>query len=369
MPTRDAAGQVVAYRCVSWNSAAEVWLRAREPGAEVTRWAQAVCELLEVPACTRVLETSEPYTTELYFRRYGVETWWQATAVRHTDGFALWLREVTQARLEERRAREALERARVREERMEEEAEFRERFIGILGHDLRSPLSAIALSARAISRYGSLTPLQQEMGKRIESSAARMMKMISDILDLTRARLSGGIPLFLEPTRASAVCRQVVKEMSAAYPNRYIVYDEKGAADGVWDAERLAQVLCNLVANALEHGGAEVPVIVRSYPCEEWLALEVHNPGAPIPEHVLSTLFEPFRRAQAPGEGKRKRNGLGLGLYIVKQIVAAHGGRVEVHSSLEEGTTFTVLLPHDARTAVASADRASEGERELPHSG
>ncbi|MDY7230019.1 sensor histidine kinase [Hyalangium rubrum] len=355
----------LGLRCVSWNAAAEACLRAREPGGEVTRWAQAVAELLEVPACARVEDTGEPYTTELYFRRYGVESWWQATAVRQTEGFALWLREVTQARLEERRAREALERARAREERMEEEAEFRERFIGILGHDLRSPLSAISLSARAISRYGTLTPLQQEMEQRIESSASRMMKMISDILDLTRARLSSGIPLFLEPTQASEVCRQVVEEMSAAYPNRCIVYDEQGAGEGVWDSERLAQVLSNLVANALEHGGAEVPVLVRSYPCEELLALEVHNPGPAIPEHVLATMFEPFRRSAT--SGKRKRSGLGLGLYIVKEIAEAHGGRVVVHSREGEGTTFTVLLPRDARTAEASRRSKEDGGRAEEH--
>jgi len=320
-------------------------------------WVEAVEEQLDLLACARVLETGEPYMTELCCPLCEEETWWQATVVRQDDGFALWLRDVTQARQEERRAREALQRAQAREERMEEEAEFRERFIGILGHDLRSPLLAISLSARAMSRYGPLTQLQQDMGQRIEQSAARMTKMISDILDLTRARLSGGIPLVLEPAHLSDVCQQVVTELSAAYPNRTIVYEEEGAAEGVWDAERLAQVLSNLVANALEHGGADVPVFVRSLPSGELLALEVHNPGAPIPEPLLATLFEPFRRAGGarPTQGKGRRSGLGLGLYIVKEIVEAHGGRVSVRSSQEEGTTFTVLLPRDAQPAVAAS--------------
>jgi signal transduction histidine kinase len=331
-------------------------------------WVEAVEERLDLLSCARVLETGEPYMTELSCPLCEEETWWQATVVPQGDGFALWLRDVTQARQEERRAREALERARAREERMEEEAEFRERFIGILGHDLRSPLNAISLSARALGRYGPLTQLQQDLGQRIELSAARMTKMISDILDLTRARLSGGIPLFLEPTHLSDVCQQVVKELSAAYPNRCIVYDEEGAGEGMWDAERLAQVLSNLVANALEHGGADVPVFVRSYPCEELLAVEVHNPGAPIPEHLLATLFEPFRRAggASQAQGKRRRGGLGLGLYIVKEIVEAHGGRVSVRSCAGEGTTFTVLLPRDAQPVVA-ARQAQEhlGERTM----
>jgi signal transduction histidine kinase len=307
-----------------------------------------------------VLETGEPYTTELYCPLGARECWWQATVVRQGDGFALWLRDVTEARLDERRMWEALARAQDREERMAQEAECRERFIGILGHDLRNPLNAIHLSARALSRHGPLTPMQQELLLRVVASADRMTRMISDILDLTRARRSGGIPLVLEPTNLSAVCRRVLEELRAAYPERRLFYEEERSAEGVWDSERLAQVVSNLAANALEHGGPEVPVFVRACLRGELLALEVHNPGAPIPADRLATLFQPFHATEVSAPGRR-RNGLGLGLYIVREIIQAHGGQVSVSSSETEGTTFTVLLPRDSREAVPGGYPRQEG--------
>jgi signal transduction histidine kinase len=349
--TRDTTGNLLAFRCVGGNPAAEECASAESPEGGLARWVETLQGRLELSACQQVVTTGEPYTTELHRRSGGQETWWRATAVKDGDGFALWLRDVTGERLAERDTREALEQAQAREERMEEEAEFRERFIGILGHDLRSPLNAISLSARAMAHYGELSHMQRELGLRIEAIAARMSKMIADILDFTRARRSGGIPLCLGPTSLALVCHEVVEELEAAYPDRHISYEEECASDGVWDAERLAQVVSNLISNALEHGGKDVPVFVRTYACGELLTLEVHNPGAPIPAPQLATLFEPFQPAHGGGEHKR-RKGLGLGLYIVREIIQAHGGHVAVRSTEAEGTTFTVLLPRDARLAL-----------------
>lgn len=358
--TRDPEGNLLAFQFVAANPAAEARARMDEPEGAPEQWAQQLQGLLELADCMRVVETGEPSVTELCVQSEGMETWWLSTAVRHGDGFALWLRDVTRERVEEREARNALVQAQAREERMEEEAEFRERFIGILGHDLRNPLNAISLSARAMAQYGSLSAMQQELGQRIEASAARMTKMIADILDLTRARRSGGIPLVLAATSLSSVCCQVVEELAAAYPERQIAYDDEGSGWGVWDAERLAQVVSNLVGNALDHGGADVPVFVRSYSRGgELVALEVHNPGEPIPDDRLPTLFEPFQPADASGQ-RRRRKGLGLGLYIVREIVHAHGGRVAVHSTEGEGTTFTVLLPRDTRPELE--ERISQDE-------
>lgn len=236
-------------------------------------------------------------------------------------------------------------------ERLAEEAEFRERFIGILGHDLRNPLNAITLSARALRRRAAISSTQQQMAQRIEASAERMGTMISDILDLTRARLSGGIPLQVAPANLSTVCQQVVEELSAVHPDRYIAFDVDGRCDGLWDADRLAQVLSNLVGNALEHGAQDAPVLLRCLDYETRQVVEVHNPGAPIPAPQLATLFDPFRQAGAAREKGRRRGGLGLGLFIVREIVHAHGGSVDVRSSELDGTTFTVTLPRDARRA------------------
>ncbi|QRN98292.1 PAS domain-containing sensor histidine kinase [Archangium violaceum] len=230
-------------------------------------------------------------------------------------------------------------------ERMQEEARFRERFIGILGHDLRNPLNAISLSARALRRRGPLPPAQQQLAQRIEASAERMGKMIADILDLTRARLSGGIPLNLAPTNLPTVCQQVMEELTMAHPGRELVFEARGEGEGVWDPDRLAQVVSNLVGNALEHGASEGPIIVRCVGETESQVLEVSNPGVPIPGHQLTTLFDPFRQV---GTGRRS-SGLGLGLFIVRELVEAHGGEVRVCSTQDEGTTFTVLLPRDAR--------------------
>ncbi|MFY0527909.1 PAS domain-containing sensor histidine kinase [Archangium gephyra] len=235
-------------------------------------------------------------------------------------------------------------------ERMQEEAQFRERFIGILGHDLRNPLNAIMLSARQLRRRGAMAPMQQQLAQRIETSAARMGNMISDILDLTRARLSGGIPLHLSPTSLPAVCRQVVEELTVAHPGREILVRAEGGGEGIWDPERLAQVVSNLVGNALEHGEREGPVIVHCRDEAERQVLEISNTGEPIPSHQLATLFDPFRQVGAGRSGRG--SGLGLGLFIVRELVEAHGGRVTVRSTENEGTTFTVLLPRDARVAA-----------------
>lgn len=227
------------------------------------------------------------------------------------------------------------------EETREQAARFREQFIGVVSHDLRNPLSAILLSANALLHSGALDDRQGRAVARIARSAAGMERMIRDLLDFTRVRLGGGFPLQPAPTHLDRLCAEVLEELEVAHPTRELRHRLLGGRAGAWDRHRLAQVVSNLVGNALQYSPEHTPVTVTTYPDGEHMVLEVHNQGRPIPADLLPHIFEPFRRGSAaPG-----RQGLGLGLYIAREIVHAHGGTVTARTSEEEGTTFTVRLP------------------------
>lgn len=231
-----------------------------------------------------------------------------------------------------RRVREALERA-VRT--AETEAELRERFMAILGHDLRSPLAAITGSAVVLRRSG---VADAKVLDRIDRAAARMNEMIRDLLDLARAR-AGGIPIRNQRIDLTDVARRGVDEAQSAHPGRVIRLEVSGDCRGHGDPDRLAQLLANLLSNALAHGADAAPVTVRLSRNGDDVRLTVHNVGDPIPPEALPTLFAPFRRASTTSAG------LGLGLYIVREIARAHGGDVGVRSTETEGTTVEVVLP------------------------
>jgi signal transduction histidine kinase len=158
--------------------------------------------------------------------------------------------------------------------------------------------------------------------------------------------LGGGIPVRRVPGDLHALTWQVVEELQAAHPERGILVHLRGNGWGEWDADRLYQVLSNLLGNALRYSPGDTEVGVESWEDGEELVLVVCNEGPPIPPHLLPTLFEPFKRG-APSSPRRR--GLGLGLYIVEQLVRAHGGRVAVTSTAPEGTRFTVRLPRQPR--------------------
>jgi two-component system sensor histidine kinase/response regulator len=218
-----------------------------------------------------------------------------------------------------------------------------EMLVAMLSHDLRSPLNAVLTSAMLIQRRSNEEPVQQ-VAQRILTSTRRMARMIEDMLDLARARLAGGIPLRREPADLAPLLERAVSEVSAAYPQATVTVSQQGDLTGEWDTERLAQVASNLVGNALQHGEVGQPVEVAadgSHPAE--VTLTVTNAGT-IPADLLPQLFDPFRGAQRQG----RNEGLGLGLYIVQQIVLAHQGSVAVESGEHRCTRFTVRVPRKA---------------------
>lgn len=216
-----------------------------------------------------------------------------------------------------------------------------EMFMGILGHDLRNPLGALMTGAELLERRLG-DPADRKVLARMRSAGQRMTEMIEQLLDLTRARLAGGQGFVGSRQRldVASLVRRSHDELRGAFPDREVVLDvrDDGAAWG--DPDRLLQVFSNLIGNALQHGEAGAPVAVTVEGGPAHIEVRVHNRGV-IPPELLPTLFDAFR---ARPRGSRSR-GLGLGLFIARQIAAAHGGTVEVTSSEQSGTTFAVRLP------------------------
>ena len=228
--------------------------------------------------------------------------------------------------------------ARQLEERTET-LRLHETFTAVLGHDLRNPLNAILMSAQVLER-GTSDPAVRETAARMLAYSRRMGRIIEDTLDLARARLGGGIPIDRAPADLGEIVRRVVEEHEAASPGCRIDVQPEGDLGGAWDAGRLGQAIANLVGNALKHGnggGVEVRLDGRRGDAVDF---SVANPGG-IPAEVLPHLFDPFR-------GGRRSEGLGLGLYIVQQIIAAHRGSIEVCTEERDRTLFRVSVPRGA---------------------
>jgi signal transduction histidine kinase len=245
----------------------------------------------------------------------------------------------------ERALREALIREKEAREEAERSVRYNEMFAGMLGHDLRNPLSAITTGANYIARLN-VSQKSTKAASRILSSAERMARMIDQLLDFTRIRVGGGLALARSRFDLEELLCKVKDELEAANPERTIVVDVEGNSTGEWDHDRLLQVFSNLVGNALHHGRSDHPVKIR---CNgrrsKHLSVSVHNAGS-VPPEVLPVLFEPFR-----GTARYQRTrGLGLGLFITQQIIAAHGGTIDVASESATGTTFRLLLPRRRAT-------------------
>ncbi len=223
-------------------------------------------------------------------------------------------------------------------------AEFRERLIGIVGHDLRNPLNAVMMASGLLLSGGKLPLTEAHLAGRILDAGHRMKRIIVQLLEFTRARLGGGFVLDRTRTDLGDVCRRITAELRLA-SGRDIHLDEIGDVSGVWDAELLGEVFSNIIGNAVEYGERHASIQITLAEQGPSVIAAVTNRGPTIPADVLSHLFDPFRRAD-DGETARAAGNLGLGLYIASEIVNAHGGAISVRSA-QGDTTFTIVLPRE----------------------
>ena len=222
-------------------------------------------------------------------------------------------------------------------------ADFERQLIGIVSHDLRNPLQAILLGARALLRHEALDERQTRGLLRIQASAERAARLVMDLLDFTQVRLGSGLRVERRPLELGPFVRQVLAEVEAAHPERTLEVHASGDTRGRWDSDRLAQVVTNLVDKALKYSPRDSQVRVRVSGVDGAVSFVVHNRGEPIPQDRLPLLFRPMQRATDRVD--RESRSVGLGLFIVEHIARAHGGSVAVTSTAEEGTTFSVWLP------------------------
>jgi signal transduction histidine kinase len=226
----------------------------------------------------------------------------------------------------------------------EQTVRLAETFMGILGHDLRTPLGAITAGAALVESQACLEGPHLKRVRQIAASASRMARMVEQLLDLTRARLAGGVPIARARTDLVAVIGAVLEEVASTHPEVTLSAELPREMIGEWDGDRLAQVASNLLGNAIEHGDRTRPVRILLSGDEAEAQLTVQNEGPPIADDLLPVLFDPFRSGRDTASASPKSNGLGLGLYIAREIVVAHGGTVAVRSADDE-TSFVVTLP------------------------
>jgi signal transduction histidine kinase len=215
----------------------------------------------------------------------------------------------------------------------------RERFIGVLAHDLRDPLTAVMMSATLLSDM-TLGPRQAQLVERITRGSRRIERMIDDVLDFARGRLSGGIPISPVSGDMGAICNEAIEEVRAQGHGADITLEVEGNLQGMWDRDRVRQALANLLSNACHYGQGQIVVRASERATPPAVLTSVRNRGPVIPPEVIRRIFDPFAR----GLEEKRRTGLGLGLYIVEQIALSHGGTCHA-SSTPEATEFTIEWP------------------------
>lgn len=307
------------------------WLAVLHPDdvdAVVARWTHSV-------------STGEPYEIEFRLRRGDGEYRWhlgRANAERDADGaITQWIGTNTD-----------IQDAKLALAELTARSQYEQRLIGIVSHDLRTPFSAISVGTELLLDH-ELPPETRRVVARMARASERATRLIHDLLDFARARIGSTIPVNPTPTNLREIVEQVVDELSATAPGRTIRIGHEGDEIGSWDADRLAQVISNLVGNALQHGDTSAPIVVASQISATHAVLTVENEGAGIAETELAGLFEPYQRGSNRSD---RRGSMGLGLYIAREVITAHGGTIEVESRPHAKTRFTVRLPRFVASAA-----------------
>lgn len=231
-------------------------------------------------------------------------------------------------------------------------------FLAILGHDVRSPLGAISMGAQILMSNANLTPNAVKTASLLVDSSNRVAEIVSDLLDFSTSHLGDGIPVTTSSMDFSPVCTTLVEEMRLFHPDRSIKLEIAGDMEVIWDRSRISQAFGNLITNAIDHGSAADPIVVtvREHSDDE-IIWTIQNAGEVISSAQLRTIFDPAKRFALRPASERKLSdkvNLGLGLYITREIIVAHGGRIEITSTKEGGTTFTIRLPRKGNSKNAS---------------
>jgi signal transduction histidine kinase len=224
-------------------------------------------------------------------------------------------------------------------------------FLAILGHDLRNPLGTVVTGTSFLMQAIDIPPKYVLVATRMFNSAQRMSKLINDLIDFTRTHLGPGIPVQLKLGSLVAVCQEVADEVRTWHPERQIELEIPSRLEAMFDASRLAQVVSNLIGNAIQHGDEHAPVTIRVSSDGDSVAIAVNNRGPVLPADSLAGIFDPMVRiaanvqANRPDRDYMERTSLGIGLYISREIIHAHGGAIVVTSNEADGTTFTMTMP------------------------
>jgi len=225
-------------------------------------------------------------------------------------------------------------------------AQSQNMFLAILGHDLRNPLGTMVTGSQFIMQATDIPVRYVDVAARMFGSAKRMSKLINDLIDFTRTHLGPGLPIQRTQGDLVAVCEQVVNELRTFHPERPIELRLPPRVEDFFDEARVAQMLSNLIGNAVQHGNGHEPVHIGMSGGEHEVAIEVNNRGPVIPPEKIATIFEPMVRivSSTPAD-YTERTSLGIGLFIAREIAQAHGGHIRVASNEADGTSFTVTIP------------------------